>query len=102
MDDYAPFDLDEIDFAPVEYDEERLPLLTLGEAHALLTVLRKVVRPQPRRTDGRRRSPRAFRRQNAACRLQPVMCRWSRCGCGCWRGGGVVGHEAGEGRADRP
>jgi hypothetical protein len=44
MDDYAHLDLDEIDFAPVEYDEERLPLLTLGEAHALLRVLRTVAR----------------------------------------------------------
>ncbi|MGW7134321.1 DUF6417 family protein [Streptomyces bobili] len=42
MDDYAHLDLDEIDFAPVEYDEERLPLLTLGEAQALLRVLRMV------------------------------------------------------------
>ncbi|MFE9679376.1 DUF6417 family protein [Streptomyces sp. NPDC006259] len=42
MDDYEHLDLDEIDFAPVEYDEERLPLLTLGEAHTLLRVLRHV------------------------------------------------------------
>ncbi|MFD5268857.1 DUF6417 family protein [Streptomyces sp. NPDC058335] len=42
MDDYAHLDLDEIVFAPVEYDEERLPLLTLGEDHPLLTVLRHV------------------------------------------------------------
>ncbi|MEV6406029.1 DUF6417 family protein [Streptomyces bobili] len=42
MDDYEHLDLDEIDFAPVEYDQERLPLLTLGEAHALLRVLRTV------------------------------------------------------------
>ncbi|MFM9633295.1 MULTISPECIES: DUF6417 family protein [Streptomyces] len=42
MDDYEHLELDGIDFAPVEYDEERLPLLTLGEAHALLRVLRTV------------------------------------------------------------
>ncbi|MGW7134161.1 DUF6417 family protein [Streptomyces bobili] len=42
MDDYADLDLDEIDFAPVEYHQERLPLLTLGEAHAMLRVLRTV------------------------------------------------------------
>ncbi|WP_190047528.1 DUF6417 family protein [Streptomyces galilaeus] len=42
MDDYAHLDRDEIGFAPVEYDQERLPLLTLGEAHTLLRVLRTV------------------------------------------------------------
>ncbi|MEU9671290.1 DUF6417 family protein [Streptomyces bobili] len=42
MDDYEHLDLEEVDFAPVEYNQERLPLLTLGEAHALLRVLRTV------------------------------------------------------------
>ncbi|MFM9709064.1 DUF6417 family protein [Streptomyces galilaeus] len=42
MDEYTHLDLDEIDFAPVEYHQERLPLLTLGEAHMLLRVLRTV------------------------------------------------------------
>ncbi|MEH0449826.1 MULTISPECIES: DUF6417 family protein [unclassified Streptomyces] len=42
MDDYEHLDLDEIDFAPVEHDLERLRLLTLDEAHDLLRVLRTV------------------------------------------------------------
>ncbi|KRD17893.1 DUF6417 family protein [Streptomyces sp. Root264] len=42
MDGYDHLDLDEIDFAPVEHDVERLRLLTLGEAYDLLHVLRTV------------------------------------------------------------
>ncbi|MFI9569546.1 DUF6417 family protein [Streptomyces rishiriensis] len=42
MGDYDHLDLDEIDFAPAEHDAERLRLLTLGEAHDLLRVLRTV------------------------------------------------------------
>ncbi|WP_333739896.1 DUF6417 family protein [Streptomyces sp. IBSBF 2806] len=42
MDDYDHLDLDDIDFAPVEHDTQRLPLLTLDEAHDLLRVLRTV------------------------------------------------------------
>ncbi|MER6853515.1 MULTISPECIES: DUF6417 family protein [Streptomyces] len=33
MDGYEDLDLDEIDFAPMETAGERLPLLTLQEAH---------------------------------------------------------------------
>ncbi|MFJ9025978.1 DUF6417 family protein [Streptomyces sp. NPDC102259] len=40
MDGYEPLDLDEIDFAPVEHDTERLRLLTLDEAYELVQVLR--------------------------------------------------------------
>ncbi|MEU8653742.1 DUF6417 family protein [Streptomyces sp. NPDC048737] len=39
MDDYAHLDLHEIDFAPVDHAAERLPLLTLAEAHDLLELL---------------------------------------------------------------
>ncbi|MER6563444.1 DUF6417 family protein [Streptomyces sp. NPDC001027] len=42
MDGYDCLDLDEIDFAPVEHDVERLRLLTLDEAYDLLHVLRTV------------------------------------------------------------
>ncbi|MDX5569488.1 DUF6417 family protein [Streptomyces sp. ID05-04B] len=42
MDGYDHLDLDEIDFAPVEHDVERLRLLTLDEAYDLLHVLRTV------------------------------------------------------------
>ncbi|MEU4878402.1 DUF6417 family protein, partial [Streptomyces sp. NPDC021608] len=42
MDDYDHLDLDEIDFAPVAHDTERLRLLTLDEAHDLLRVLHTV------------------------------------------------------------
>ncbi|KPI23634.1 hypothetical protein OV320_0581 [Actinobacteria bacterium OV320] len=40
MDGYEHLDLDEIDFAPMEHDTERLRLLTLDEAHELIQVLR--------------------------------------------------------------
>ncbi|MFD7935302.1 DUF6417 family protein [Streptomyces sp. NPDC059755] len=40
MDGYEHPDLDEIDFAPMEYDTERLRLLTLDEADELIQVLR--------------------------------------------------------------
>ncbi|MET8168558.1 DUF6417 family protein [Streptomyces sp. NPDC005329] len=40
MDGYERLDLDEIDFAPMEHDTERLFLLTLNETYALLRVLR--------------------------------------------------------------
>ncbi|MFF9090815.1 DUF6417 family protein [Streptomyces sp. NPDC014991] len=40
MDDYEDLDVDEIEFAPVEGAGERLPLLTLEEAHDLLDWLR--------------------------------------------------------------
>ncbi|MFF3207688.1 DUF6417 family protein [Streptomyces sp. NPDC002962] len=40
MDSFEHLDLDEIDFAPVEHDTERLRLLTLDEAYELLRVLR--------------------------------------------------------------
>lgn len=43
MDGYEHLDLDETDFAPVEYATQRLPLLTPGEAHAVLGVLLAVV-----------------------------------------------------------
>ncbi|MGW0576251.1 DUF6417 family protein [Streptomyces sp. NPDC002920] len=43
MDGYEHLDLDEIDFAPMEYDTQRLRLLTLDETHELLRVLRTVV-----------------------------------------------------------
>jgi hypothetical protein len=36
-DHYEHRDLDEIDFTPVVYDEERPALLMLGEAYALLS-----------------------------------------------------------------
>ncbi|MFI1377699.1 DUF6417 family protein [Streptomyces longwoodensis] len=39
MDDYYPFELQEIDFAPVEAPASRLALLTLEEAHDLLRLL---------------------------------------------------------------
>ncbi|OQD51653.1 hypothetical protein BM536_038950 [Streptomyces phaeoluteigriseus] len=52
MDDYAHLELDEIDFAPVEYDEERLPLLTLGEAHALLRTVAREGGPVAAEADG--------------------------------------------------
>ncbi|KQX70402.1 hypothetical protein ASD48_40305 [Streptomyces sp. Root1310] len=41
MDGYEPLDLDEIDFAPMEHDAERLRLLTLDEAYELIQVLKK-------------------------------------------------------------
>ncbi|MEH0557370.1 DUF6417 family protein [Streptomyces sp. B21-101] len=40
MDGYKHLDLDEIDFAPIEQDTERLRLLTLDEAYELIQVLR--------------------------------------------------------------
>ncbi|MER5200022.1 DUF6417 family protein [Streptomyces sp. NPDC002755] len=40
MDGYQHLDLDEIDFAPMEHDAERLFLLTLNETYDLLRVLR--------------------------------------------------------------
>ncbi|WTW49992.1 hypothetical protein OG613_45070 (plasmid) [Streptomyces sp. NBC_00015] len=40
MDGYEHLDLDEIDFAPMEHDTERLRLLTLDEAYELIQVLR--------------------------------------------------------------
>ncbi|MFF1446314.1 DUF6417 family protein [Streptomyces sp. NPDC054950] len=40
MDGYEHLDLDEIDFAPMEHDTERLRLLTLDEAYELIRVLR--------------------------------------------------------------
>ncbi|MFI1928422.1 DUF6417 family protein [Streptomyces sp. NPDC020377] len=43
MDGYDHLDLDEIDFALVEHDTERLRLLTLEEAPDLLRVLRIVL-----------------------------------------------------------
>ncbi|MEU1203529.1 DUF6417 family protein [Streptomyces sp. NPDC005813] len=39
MDDDEQLDLDEVDFAPVEETVERLALLTLEEAHDLLSLL---------------------------------------------------------------
>nr|WP_253267653.1 DUF6417 family protein [Streptomyces asoensis] len=38
MDGYEHLDLDEIDFAPMEHDTERLRLLTLDEAYELIQV----------------------------------------------------------------
>ncbi|WP_331733225.1 DUF6417 family protein (plasmid) [Streptomyces sp. NBC_00080] len=40
MDGYEHLDLDEIDFAPMEHDIERLRLLTLDETYELIRVLR--------------------------------------------------------------
>ncbi|MDQ0578043.1 DUF6417 family protein [Streptomyces rishiriensis] len=40
MDGYEHLDLDEIGFAPMEHDTERLRLLTLDEAYELVRVLR--------------------------------------------------------------
>ncbi|MET9016779.1 DUF6417 family protein [Streptomyces olivaceoviridis] len=42
VDGYEDLDLDEIEFAPMETAGERLPLLTLHEAHDLLNWLRLV------------------------------------------------------------
>ncbi|MFI1508186.1 DUF6417 family protein [Streptomyces sp. NPDC020597] len=42
MDGYEHLDLDEIDFAPMPHDVERLRLLTLEETYELLKVLRTV------------------------------------------------------------
>ncbi|KUN17662.1 hypothetical protein AQJ11_38060 [Streptomyces corchorusii] len=42
VDGYEDLDLDEIDFVPMETEGERLPLLTLQEAHDLLNWLRLV------------------------------------------------------------
>ncbi|UFR07154.1 DUF6417 family protein [Streptomyces sp. Go40/10] len=42
VDGYEGLDLDQIEFAPVETAGERLPLLTLHEAHDLLDWLRLV------------------------------------------------------------
>jgi hypothetical protein len=39
---YAHLDLDEIDFAPMQHDAERLRLLTLDETYDLIRVLRTV------------------------------------------------------------
>ncbi|WP_405624908.1 DUF6417 family protein [Streptomyces sp. NBC_00016] len=41
MDGYEHLDLDEIDFAPMEHDTERLRLLTLDEAYELIQVVRR-------------------------------------------------------------
>ncbi|MFD3622212.1 DUF6417 family protein [Streptomyces sp. NPDC058676] len=39
MDEFAHLNLDDITFAPVEHATERLPLLSLDEAHHLLRLL---------------------------------------------------------------
>ncbi|MFF1446513.1 DUF6417 family protein [Streptomyces sp. NPDC058295] len=48
MDGYEHLDLDEIDFAPMEHDTERLRLLTLDEAYELIRVLRTAAEDRPR------------------------------------------------------
>jgi hypothetical protein len=46
MDGYEHLDLDEIDFAPVSATVERLPLLSLEEAHDLLRLLLTVAQEE--------------------------------------------------------